>query len=211
MPCCWTDKDISTLKTGLPSTKSTGDAFIIRRNMGVARARPSLETFILSKKRANICINPEFLSSNWFMAIPKRPKDWNYTRKRYKSNNPIIADFVQEEASFTKSQFGNPILVDSEGYTYTQHRVSNVNNATIYWRCVYHYKERGSCPARATTEGFYIKMKSKSHLHKPREPVVKRPHGNTKQARKIKAAQISAAVQEMSQELSKSKSNLSQK
>jgi len=120
-------------------------------------------------------------------------------------------DFVQEEASFTKSQFGNPILVDSEGYTYTQHRVSNVNNATIYWRCVYHYKERGSCPARATTEGFYIKMKSKSHLHKPREPVVKRPHGNTKQARKIKAAQISAAVQEMSQELSKSKSNLSQK
>ena len=105
---------------------------------------------------------------------------------------------MAEEASFTKSQFGNPILVDSEGYTYTQHRVSNVNNSTkIYWRCVYHYKERGSCPARATTEGFYIKMKSKTHLHKPREPVLKKPHGNTKTARKLKAAQISAAVQEM--------------
>ena len=70
--------------------------------------------------------------------------------------------------------------MDNEGYTYCQHRTIR---DTIYWRCIYHYKYRGSCPAKAQTEGFFIKSKSNEHLHKPKEPIIKKPHGNSKIAK----------------------------
>ena len=92
------------------------------------------------------------------------------------------------------------MLVDSEGYHYAQHRVSSTCADTIYWRCVYHYKERGSCPARAQTEGFYIKTKSKEHLHKPREPIIKKPHGNTKEAQRLKKAAAARLAEVVKQE-----------
>ena len=97
----------------------------------------------------------------------------------------LFLDFY-EEASFTKSQYGKPMLVDSNGYTYSKH---NSLNQTIYWRCIYFMKHRGGCPARAQTEGFYIKSKSHSHIHPPKEPVVKKLHGNSKAARALKQSE----------------------
>ena len=47
-------------------------------------------------------------------------------------------------------------------------------------------KNRGSCPGKAVTEGFFIRQKSGGHLHKPMEPIVKTPHGNSSQAKKLK-------------------------
>ena len=46
-------------------------------------------------------------------------------------------------------------------------------------------KNRGSCPGKAVTEGFFIRQKSGGHLHKPLEPIVRRPHGNSSQAKKL--------------------------
>ena len=88
-----------------------------------------------------------------------------------------------EEARFTKSQFGRALLVDADGYRYSH---SRMNDKRIYWRCVYYMKNRGSCPGKAVTEGFFIRQKSGGHLHKPMEPVVNTPHGNSSQAKKLK-------------------------
>jgi len=88
-----------------------------------------------------------------------------------------------EEARFTKSQFGKAILVDADGYRYSH---SRMNDKRVYWRCVYYMKNRGSCPGKAVTEGFFIRQKSGGHLHKPMEPVVNTPHGNSSQAKKLK-------------------------
>jgi len=88
-----------------------------------------------------------------------------------------------EEARFTKSQFGKAILVDADGYRYSH---SRMNDKRVYWRCVYYMKNRGSCPGKAVTEGFFIRQKSGGHLHKPMEPIVKTPHGNSSQAKKLK-------------------------
>lgn len=88
-----------------------------------------------------------------------------------------------EEARFTKSQFGKAILVDADGYRYSHSRMSDNR---VYWRCVYYMKNRGSCPGKAVTEGFFIRQKSGGHLHKPMEPIVRMPHGNSSQAKKLK-------------------------
>jgi len=61
-----------------------------------------------------------------------------------------------EEARFTKSQFGKAILVDADGYRYSH---SRMNDKRVYWRCVYYMKNRGSCPGKAVTEGFFYKAK----------------------------------------------------
>jgi len=91
-----------------------------------------------------------------------------------------------EEARFTKSQFGKAILVDADGYRYSH---SRMNDKRVYWRCVYYMKNRGSCPGKAVTEGFFIRQKSGGHLHKPLEPIVRRPHGNSSQAKKLQQEQ----------------------
>jgi len=88
-----------------------------------------------------------------------------------------------EEASFTKSQFGNAMLVDKEGYRYTQNGSSK---QSIYWRCHYYKKKHGSCPGKAVTEGFYIKQKTGIHLHQPNVPIVQLIHGNSKEAKLLK-------------------------
>ena len=88
-----------------------------------------------------------------------------------------------EEASFIKSNKGNAMLLDGEGYKYTQNG-STINQ--IYWRCVYHPKKYGGCPGKAVTRGFYIKQKTGEHLHKPGVPIVKLIHGNSKEAKRLK-------------------------
>ena len=92
-----------------------------------------------------------------------------------------------EEARFTKSQFGRALLVDADGYRYSH---SRMNDKRVYWRCVYYMKNRGSCPGKAVTEGFFIRQKSGGHLHKPMEPIVRMPHGNSSQAKKIKQEEM---------------------
>merc|ERR1712223_761719 len=94
---------------------------------------------------------------------------------------PLYLAGLLEEARFTKSQFGKAILVDADGYRYSH---SRMNDKRVYWRCVYYMKNRGSCPGKAVTEGFFIRQKSGGHLHKPLEPIVRRPHGNSSQAKK---------------------------
>ena len=68
----------------------------------------------------------------------------------------------------------------------TENHHSRMNDKRVYWRCVYYMKNRGSCPGKAVTEGFFIRQKSGGHLHKPMEPIVKTPHGNSSQAKKLK-------------------------
>jgi hypothetical protein len=48
-------------------------------------------------------------------------------------------------------------------------------------------KNRGSCPGKAVTEGFFIRQKSGGHLHKPLEPIIRRPHGNSSQAKRLQS------------------------
>ena len=84
---------------------------------------------------------------------------------------------LNEEAILAKSKLGGVILMDQAGYRYCKIRSSATK---VFWRCVYYRKDTGTCPAKAQTEGFMITRKSYTHLHKPNEPVVKKPHGNLK-------------------------------
>ena len=102
-----------------------------------------------------------------------------------------------EEARFTKSQFGKAILVDADGYRYSH---SRMNDKRVYWRCVYYMKNRGSCPGKAVTEGFFIRQKSGGHLHKPLEPIIRRPHGNSSQAKKLQQEQQQQQQQQQLQQ-----------
>ena len=75
------------------------------------------------------------------------------------------------------------MLVDSQGYRYTQNGSSSHQ---VYWRCCYHPKKYGSCPGKAVTRDFYIKQKTGVHKHKPGVPIVKLIHGNSKEAKRLK-------------------------
>ena len=68
-------------------------------------------------------------------------------------------------ATFTSSAYGNPMLVDSQGYIYQRHITTRQSANKIHWRCSKH--RRGGCPARATTEGDYVINKAGQHNHLP--------------------------------------------
>ena len=91
-----------------------------------------------------------------------------------------------EEASFTKSQFGNAMLVDRQGFKYVQNGSSAQQ---VYWRCIYHWKQKGSCPGKAVTRDFYITKKTE-HLHEPNVPIVATLHGNSKEAKRLKLIEM---------------------
>ena len=112
-----------------------------------------------------------------------------------------------EEARFTKSQFGKAILVDADGYRYSH---SRMNDKRVYWRCVYYMKNRGSCPGKAVTEGFFIRQKSGGHLHKPLEPIVRRPHGNSSQAKKLQQEMQQQQQQQAQQQQQQQQQQLQQ-
>ena len=61
-------------------------------------------------------------------------------------------------------------------------------------------KNRGSCPGKAVTEGFFIRQKSGGHLHKPLEPIVRRPHGNSSQAKKLQQEMQQQQQQQQAQQ-----------
>ena len=89
-----------------------------------------------------------------------------------------------EEAVLTKSKLGGVILLDQQGHRYCKIRSSATK---VFWRCCYYRKDTGSCPAKAQTEGFMITRKSFEHPHKPNEPIFRKPHGNSKKSKKLKA------------------------
>ena len=71
-------------------------------------------------------------------------------------------------------------------------------------------KNRGSCPGKAVTEGFFIKQKSGGHLHKPMEPIVRMPHGNSSQAKKIKQEEMQRQQQQQQQQLQQQQQHVQQ-
>ena len=67
-----------------------------------------------------------------------------------------------EEATFLRSQKGQPILMDREGFLYCANRKTDTR---IYWKC--QCAKKKGCRGRAMTEGFFITKKSGEHTHQP--------------------------------------------
>jgi hypothetical protein len=74
-----------------------------------------------------------------------------------------------EEARFGKTMKGQTAVFDKQGYRYVK---NNSSLKAVYWRCEFRDKSRGGCPGNCITEGFFIKSKKGTHIHKPGEPVV---------------------------------------
>jgi len=68
----------------------------------------------------------------------------------------------KEEATFLRSQKGQPLLMDRAGYLYCANRKTDKR---IYWKCQNFRKK--NCKARALTEGFFVTKKSGFHTHQP--------------------------------------------
>ena len=88
----------------------------------------------------------------------------------------IIARFIHshlfpfaekfEEANFIDSRHGKPMLLDRNGQGFTSEKKHGVNT---YWQCSESRKQsrlnQEKCPARATTEGIYVKSWRCEHNH----------------------------------------------
>ena len=68
-------------------------------------------------------------------------------------------------ALFTTSTYGNPMLMDREGYTYQKH-LKNANTNLTHWKCS--KAKRGFCPARASTAQNFIVKRVGPHNHFPK-------------------------------------------
>ena len=91
-----------------------------------------------------------------------------YLIRYNKSDLLYFVIVVLEEANFIKSQYGNAMLVDGQGYRYVQNGSSKTS---IFWRCIYYGKSKGTCPGKAVTKGFDITKKAE-HKHEPNVPIV---------------------------------------
>ena len=71
-----------------------------------------------------------------------------------------------EEAKFIESRHGKPMLLDRNGQGFTSEKKHGVNT---YWQCSESRKQsrlnQEKCPARATTEGIYVKSWRCEHNH----------------------------------------------
>ena len=89
------------------------------------------------------------------------------------SFNSYLFPFVDklEEATFVETLFGNPMLLDrnGQGFTVEKKFKKNHGGVRIYWHCRESIKQRKGdqekCPARATTDGMYIKSWKFEHNH----------------------------------------------
>ena len=72
-------------------------------------------------------------------------------------------NLIPDKAQFTKSSRGKPALVDERGFIYHKHKNSKIHSSKIYWSC--EKSRRQKCPARATTDGFYIIRYLNDHNH----------------------------------------------
>ena len=89
------------------------------------------------------------------------------------SFNSYLFPFVDklEEATFVETQMGNPMLLDRNGQGFLiEKKFKKVNGGVrIYWHCREYKKQRKcgqeTCPARATTDGIYVKSWKFEHNH----------------------------------------------
>jgi hypothetical protein len=88
-----------------------------------------------------------------------------------------VNSHLMEEARFSKTMRGRPALFDKEGYRYVMNRSTD---KVVYWKCEFSSAPRGKCPGYCVTDGFFIKSKTGTHIHKPDEAVIK-----TKARRKL--------------------------
>ena len=76
-----------------------------------------------------------------------------------------------EEAMFVETQMGNPMLLDRNGQAFVvEKRFKKIDGGVrIYWCCRESVKQRKAdqekCPARATTDGIYVKSWRFEHNH----------------------------------------------
>ena len=63
------------------------------------------------------------------------------------------------------NRYGNPMLMDKEGYVYWRHFQ---HEAKTYWTCS--KKKQLRCPVRVTTEGNFVVKRLGQHIHLPKYP-----------------------------------------
>ena len=89
------------------------------------------------------------------------------------SFNSYLFSFVDklEEATFVESRVGKPMLLDrnGQGFTVDGKLKTKHGGDRIYWQCRESVKKRKGdqekCPARAITDGIYIKSWRFEHNH----------------------------------------------
>ena len=85
--------------------------------------------------------------------------------KSIHSNLFLFVDKL-EKAKFIESQAGKPMLLDRNGQGFTSEKKHGLNT---YWQCSESRKQSNrnqeKCPARATTEGIYVKSWRCEHNH----------------------------------------------
>ena len=74
---------------------------------------------------------------------------------------------ISDAARFIKGSKDGLVLVDKEGYFYYKAKNSKSDSKKIFWRCKEKYSKKHLCPARATTNGFYIVKYLNEHDHQP--------------------------------------------
>jgi hypothetical protein len=83
-----------------------------------------------------------------------------------KTNSNLVPDEFVEMARFITSAHGNPMLVDSEGKTYTKRATYKKNSSETektHWKCSKYQSLK--CSARAIAEGNYIVKWVGKHNH----------------------------------------------
>ena len=83
-----------------------------------------------------------------------------------KTNSNLVTDEIIEMARFIASAHGNPMLVDSEGKTYTKRATYKKNSSEeekTHWKCSKYQSLK--CSARAIAEGNYVVKWVGDHNH----------------------------------------------
>ena len=83
-----------------------------------------------------------------------------------KTNSNLVPDEFVEMARFIASAHGNPMLVDSEGKTYTKRATYKKNSSEeekTHWKCSKYQSLK--CSARAIAEGNYVVKWVGQHNH----------------------------------------------
>ena len=83
-----------------------------------------------------------------------------------KRNSNLVPDEIIEMARFIASAHGNPMLVDSEGKTYTKRATYKKNSSEeekTHWKCSKYQSLK--CSARAIAEGNYVVKWVGQHNH----------------------------------------------
>ena len=72
-----------------------------------------------------------------------------------------------EVAIFIESRYGNPMLVDKEGYIFNTIKRSPDGTKT-YWKCSQYKRKdlrKNGCPVKAITKGIHVLKWTEKHNH----------------------------------------------